>query len=105
MPAKEYAEYLLDPTGYYFRKYLPRIAGAFEGLAHMPDFPSLSEWRLVANMRAFAHPALRDSLRRLLDAGERAEQAAQKTIAFVKKMASLGFPSVGGVSASAPTIT
>jgi len=96
MPAKEYEEYLFDPSGYYLRKYLPRVAGAFEGLARMPDFPSLSEWRLVANMRAFAQPAVRESLRQLLDAGEHAEQLAQKTIAFVKRMASLGFPSVGG---------
>lgn len=102
MPAKEYEEYLSDPTGYYLYKYLPRVGGAFEGLAHMPDFPSLSEWRFVGNMRAFAHPALRESLRRLLEAGERAEYFAQKTIAFVKKMTELGFPSVGGGFCKAP---
>jgi hypothetical protein len=102
MPAKEYDEYLSDPTGFYFRKYLPRVAGAYEGLANMPDFPSLSEWRLVANMRAFANPALRESLRRLLEAGDCAEHAAQKTIAFVKRMTSLGFPSVGGGFCKAP---
>ncbi len=102
MPAGEYQEYLFDPTGFYFRKYLPRVAGAFEGLAQMPDFPSLSEWRLVGNMRAFAHPALRESLRRLLEVGERAEQLAQKTIAFVNRMTALGFPSVGGGFCKAP---
>lgn len=102
MPAKEYDEYLFDPTGYYFRKYLPRVAGAYEGLAHMPDFPALSEWRLVANMRGFANPALRESLRRLMEVGEAAEHAAQKTIAFVKKMAALGYPSVGGGFCKAP---
>ena len=102
MPAAEYDEYLLDPTGYYLRKYLPRVGGAFEGLAHMPDFPSLSEWRFVWNMRAFAHPALRESLARLIEAGERAEEHAQKAIAFAKKMAGLGFPSVGGGFCKAP---
>ena len=96
MPAEEYEEYLFDPTGYYFRKYLPRVGGAFEGLAYMPDFPSLSEWRFVGNMRSLAHPALRESLRRLLEAGEQAEQFARRTIAFVKKMNALGFPSTGG---------
>ena len=96
MPAKEYGEYLSDPTGYYFRKYLPRVAGAFEGLARMPDFPSLSEWRFIGNMRAFADPVLRESLRRLLEVGDRAELAAQQTIAFVTRMNGLGFPSVGG---------
>jgi len=102
MPAKEYGEYLQDPTGYYLRKYLPRVAGAFEGLAHMPDFPSLSEWRLIANMRGFAHPALRESLRRLLEVGDRADHVARKTGEFVRKMSGLGFPSVGGGFCKAP---
>ncbi|OFZ91107.1 MAG: hypothetical protein A2V78_07060 [Betaproteobacteria bacterium RBG_16_64_18] len=102
MPAKEYEEYLSDPTGYYFRKYLPRVAGAFEGLARMPDFPSLSEWRFIGNMRGFADPALRESLRRLLEVGERAELAAQQTIGFVTRMNGLGFPSVGGGFCKAP---
>ena len=102
MPAKDYDEYLFDPTGYCFRKYLPRVAGAFEGLARMPDFPSLSEWRFVAAMRAFGKPEVRESLQRLLEVGERAEEAAQKTVAFVKRMAALGFPSAGGGFCKAP---
>jgi hypothetical protein len=102
MPAAEYEEYLLDPTGYYLRKYLPRVAGAFEGLARMPDFPSLSEWRFIGKMRAFADPALRESLRRLLEVGEHADLAARQTIAFVKRMNELGFPSMGGGFCKAP---
>jgi uroporphyrinogen-III decarboxylase len=53
-------------------------------------------------MRGFGRPELRESLRRLLDAGERAEEAAQKSIAFVNKMAALGFPSAGGGFCKAP---
>jgi uroporphyrinogen-III decarboxylase len=102
MPAADYDEYLFDPTGYYFRKYLPKVGGAFEGLADMPDFPSLSEWRFIGNMRQFARPALRESLLRLLEAGEQAEKVAQRTIAFANKMAGLGFPSVGGGFCKAP---
>ena len=102
MPAKDYEEYLFDPTGYYLQKYLPRVAGAFEGLAQLPDFASLSEWRQIGNMRAFAKPAVRESLRKLLETGERAELVAQKTIALVKKMAGLGFPSMGGGFCKAP---
>ena len=102
MPAKDYDEYLFDPTGYCFRKYLPRVAGAFEGLARLPDFPSLSEWRFVSAMRAFGKPELRATLQRLLEVGEQAEEAAQKTVAFVKRMTALGFPSVGGGFCKAP---
>jgi len=102
MPAKDYDAYLFDPTGYCLRQYLPRIAGAFEGLARMPDFPSLSEWRFVAAMRAFGKPELRASLQKLLEVGERAEEAAQRSAAFVRKMAALGFPSAGGGFCKAP---
>jgi hypothetical protein len=102
MPANDYDEYLFDPTGYCFRTYLPRVAGVFEGLARMPDFPSLSEWRFVGAMRAFGKPELRESLQRLLEVGVRAEEAAQASIAFVKKMAELGFPSAGGGFCKAP---
>jgi uroporphyrinogen-III decarboxylase len=102
MPAQDYDEYLSDPTGYCLRKYLPGVAGTFEGLRYLPDFASLSEWRFVAHMRAFAHPALRDSLVRLTEAGERAEEAARKTAEFIKRMAELGFPSVGGGFCKAP---
>lgn len=100
--AKEYDDYLLDPTGYYLRHYLGKTAGAFAGLEKMPDFPSLSEWRFVGAMRAFANPELQASLKRLLAAGEAAEHLAQKSIAFVKKMDGLGFPSVGGGFCKAP---
>jgi uroporphyrinogen-III decarboxylase len=102
MPAKDYDAYLFDPTGYCLRQYLPRIAGAFEGLARMPDFPSLSEWRFVAAMRAFGKPELRASLQKLLEVGERAEEAAQRSAAFVRRMAALGFPSAGGGFCKAP---
>ena len=42
MPASEYGDYLQDPTGYYLRRYLPRVAGAFEGLA-LP-YARLAPW-------------------------------------------------------------
>jgi uroporphyrinogen-III decarboxylase len=102
MPAQDYRDYLADPTGYCLRKYLPQVAGAFEGLRHLPDFASLSEWRFVANMRAFARPELRESLLRLFEAGERLDELARKSAAFVGRMAELGFPSVGGGFCKAP---
>ncbi|MFO1361447.1 MAG: uroporphyrinogen decarboxylase family protein [Burkholderiales bacterium] len=102
MPAQDYDAYLFDPTGYCLRHYLPRVAGAFEGLARMPDFPSLSEWRFVGALRAFGKPELRASLQRLLEVGEHAEAAAQRAAAFARKMAALGFPSAGGGFCKAP---
>jgi hypothetical protein len=39
MKAEEYDDFLFDPTGFYLHTYLPRVAGAFEGLDKLPDFP------------------------------------------------------------------
>jgi uroporphyrinogen-III decarboxylase len=102
MSVAEYGEYVSDPTLFYIQKYLPRIAGAYEGLQYFPDFASLSEWRLIGNMRAFANPKLRDSLRQLIEVGERAEHAAQKSAAFVEEMKALGFPIMSGSFCKAP---
>ena len=102
VPASEYDEYIADPSRFYINKYLPRIAGAFEGLQFFPDFASLSEWRLIGNMRAFANPKLRESLLQLFEVGERAEYAAQKSAAFIEEMKSLGFPIVAGSFCKAP---
>lgn len=100
--ASEYDDYISDPNRFYLDKYLPRIAGAYAGLQHFPDFAALSEWRLIAAMRAFAHPQLRESLLRLLEVGELADHAAKKNAAFVADMAALGFPIVGGSFCKAP---
>jgi len=100
--AAEYDEYISDPTLFYIQKYLPRIAGAYEGLQFFPDFASLSEWRLIGNMRTFANPKLRDSLKQLIEVGECAEYAAKKSAAFVEEMKALGFPIMAGSFCKAP---
>jgi uroporphyrinogen-III decarboxylase len=100
--ANEYDDYIADPSLFYITKYLPRIAGAFEGLQFFPDFASLSEWRLIGSMRAFANPKLRESLVRLLEVGERADFAARRNAEFTAEMVALGFPFIGGSFCKAP---
>ncbi len=100
--AAEYDEYISDPTLFYITKYLPRIAGAYDGLQFFPDIASLSEWRLIGGMRAFANPKLRESLQRLIEVGERADYAARKNAAFAREIATLGFPFIGGSFCKAP---
>ncbi|MDP6175725.1 MAG: uroporphyrinogen decarboxylase family protein, partial [Rhodospirillales bacterium] len=38
MAADEYDDYIYDPTGFFLRTYMPRLAGAFEVFAKLPDF-------------------------------------------------------------------
>ena len=59
MKADEYDEFIEDPTGFYLRKYLPRVCGAFEGFEEFPDLPGLHYFRLVGGVRGFGRPKLR----------------------------------------------
>ncbi len=102
MTPDEYDEYLFDPTGFYLRKYLPRIGGAFEGLQHFPNFPALSEWGFISGMRGFAHPELRASLKRLIEAGELMDAAARKLGAYSQEMVAAGYPMAMGGFCKAP---
>ncbi len=102
MTPDEYDGYLDDPTGFYLRKYLPRIGGAFEGLQHFPDLTRLSEWAFVAGMRGFANPELRQSLERLIEAGELMEATAQKLGAYAKELMESGYPLASGGFCKAP---
>jgi hypothetical protein len=103
MSAKEYDEFLLDPTGFYLKKYLPRISSTFaQSYGNMPDVISHSEWRLIVGVRAFANPEVQEGFKKLFRAGEAAERSVQKTIGFVKEMKEAGYPHAAGSFCKAP---
>ncbi|MCB1436206.1 MAG: hypothetical protein KDJ46_03445 [Rhodobiaceae bacterium] len=103
MTAKEYDEYLSDPTLFYLHKYLPRISPTLaKAFGNMPDLASLSEWRFIIGMRAFANPELQEGFRKLFKAAEAAEEGVQKTIAFVNEMKEKGYPHAAGSFCKAP---
>ncbi|MBT3914907.1 MAG: hypothetical protein HN731_14410 [Rhodospirillaceae bacterium] len=95
--ADEYDDYLFDPTGFYLKSYLPKIATAFEGFANMPRLPSLSEWRFFASLSAFADPKLQESMKQLMESGEKMAEILSAGGKFIGEMADEGYPlSVGG---------
>ncbi|MBZ0129709.1 MAG: hypothetical protein K8F59_11405 [Rhodobacteraceae bacterium] len=102
MSAKEYDEFLDDPTRFNLTKYLPRIAGAFEGIEHMPDFASASEFRFLAAMRGFANPEFRKSMQALMEAGEKAEAAIMLSGRFTARMRAKGMPAIAGGFCKSP---
>lgn len=102
MKAEEFDEYLLDPTGFYLRTYLPRVAEAFQGLEKLPLFPGLYYLRLVLASRHFAFPVVRRALARLQDAGDEAMRLVEHADRFADEMAGLGFPLGNGATAPAP---
>ena len=70
MKADEYDEFLFDPTGYYLSKYLPRIAGAFEGLDELPYLPGLHYLRMLSGIIPFINPRVRKSMEKVIKAAE-----------------------------------
>lgn len=92
MHADEFDEFLFDPTGFYLQKYLPRVAGCFEGIQEMPYLPGLHYMRLIGGLRGFAKPGVRQAFENILKAAEESERLAQAHLAFVEKMKRLGFP-------------
>lgn len=102
MKPEEYDDYLLDPTGFFLAKYLPRAGEAFEGLEALPEFPALHYTRLLIALRQFASPAAKRALAALQAAGEEAERLFAHSIAFSKEMAQLGFPLAHGSVSISP---
>lgn len=102
MSAREYDEFLLDPTYFTLTRYLPRVAGACEGLEVMLDVASVSEMRFFSGLRAFARPEFRRAIGRLMEVGEHAEAQARGTGAFIRDMRAKGYPSISGGFCKAP---
>jgi len=92
MKPEEYDEFLFDPTGFYLQKYLPRVAGAFEGIEEMTYFPGLHYFRLVAGIEPFAKPRVRQALEKIITAAEEVERWAGHHIEFIRRMAGHGYP-------------
>ena len=102
MLGDEYDEFLFDPTGFYLRKYLPRIGGAFEGFAEMPCLPGMHYFRLVAGLRGFANPKVRQAFENLFKVAEEVDRMTGHNIDFARRVTALGYPRDAGGNTVSP---
>ncbi len=102
MKPEEYDEFIDDPTGFYLRTYLPRIASVFEGFEQLPLFPGLYYTRLVTGMRPFAKPQVRAALERLTTAADEVDRFMRAHQTFTDRMTTLGYPCTNGTTGGAP---
>jgi hypothetical protein len=102
MQAGEYDEYLLDPTGFMLRRYLPRVASAYEGLDQIPVSAGTVYLGLVHSAAHYARPEVLRAFERLAAAGRVAEDWLGHMLPFVGEMAAAGFLPDFGVVAHAP---
>ncbi len=102
MKASEFTEYLQDPTGWYLHRYLPRVAGAFEPFAMLPEFPSVFHTRILQSVAVYAIPEVRGMLETLLRAGEEMQKVFATMERMEAELAALGFPCGNHATSHAP---
>lgn len=102
MTAQEYDEFLEDPTGFYLSKYLPRVAGVFEGLDQIPYLPGLHYFRLLSGMIPFVNPRVLASMQKVIKAAEEVKRLNDYQLEFATRMKMLGFPASYASTSIAP---
>jgi uroporphyrinogen-III decarboxylase len=102
MKADEYDDFIFDPTGFYLQKYLPRVAGVFEGFDQLPSFPGLHYFRLINGLRPFAKPGVRESFEKIVRAAEEAERFFGHHVQWCNKINAAGYPLINGATAVSP---
>ena len=100
----EYDLLINDPSNFWIRFYLPRVFGAFESWKALSPFTDLVELPFVgAFMIPMGIPAMRESQKKLLEAGEAAmEWIEAVNAADVKITAEIGVPALFGGFCKAP---
>ncbi len=102
MLAEEYDDFIFDPTGFLFEKYLPRVAGAFDGLQPLGALAGNSYFGVAASAHIFQQPQVVAAFERLKIAGEEAVRMFASNATFANRMTSLGFPPFAAGGAQAP---
>jgi hypothetical protein len=102
MSADEFDDFMFDPTGFYLQKYLPRVAGAFDGIQDLPPLPGLHYIRLVYGMRGFAKPRVRKALENVIRAGEEVEVLARHQNEWAQSIAQKGYPQINAAMGISP---
>jgi uroporphyrinogen-III decarboxylase len=102
MLAEEYDDFLFDPTGFLFEKYLPRVAGAFDGLQPLGTLAGNSYFGVAASAHIFQQPNVVAAFEQLKSAGEETVRTFASLAAFAQRMTSQGFPLFGSGFAQAP---
>ncbi len=102
MTADEYDDFLLDPTGFFLAKYLPRVAGVYDGLQPLAGLTSVTYIGHAMITAIFTMPAVQQALSRLALSGHVSFEHMQRGDALTQRLNNLGFPVGFGAVAIAP---
>jgi len=103
MKEDEYDEFLLDPSGFTFNKYIPRVFGALESFALLPPPSSLLIGGFGAGLTALLdNPAVEATFEAIRRAAKVSSEWYLAYMLFAEKMMGLGFPGLSASLAEAP---
>jgi uroporphyrinogen-III decarboxylase len=103
MKEDEYEELFANPSEFYLRKLLPRLAGNLRGLAKLPPLITATlgyVWPAV--LPAFTDPEVQLALETLLNVSKKQAQWVKVYGAFAQELAEAGFPSIKEQTVLAP---
>ncbi len=104
MKAEEYDHFLLDPSDFIVRVYLPRICGSLSGLAKLPSLHSIISYSmgLPFGLAPFSLPEVREALDVLKQAGDESVRVASYSKRFRDRAREEGIPLQWGGFTQAP---
>ncbi|MCK4862771.1 MAG: hypothetical protein KAS25_00675 [Dehalococcoidales bacterium] len=70
MTADEYDDFILDPSDFWIRKYMPRVFGTLEPMKMFQPFTNITENVHVMQFMPLAMPPVQEMLQKLLDVGK-----------------------------------
>ena len=93
MKGDEYDVFILDPSDFWWRNYLPRVWGVAAPFAKVMPLTEISEM----SISWFGDPEVQEALKKMMEAGEVALAWQKKIIAGNRHLTELGFPDMQGL--------
>ena len=93
MSPDDYPHLIRDPSGFWMKRYLPRVMGALEPMRKMASLPSITEILSIAPaVMPFGMPDVQDMLQKLVQAGSEALKTFQTAQRITSTVEGEGFP-------------
>ncbi len=103
MKAEEYDALILDPTDFWLRTYLPRVAGVWEPFAKLAPLTEIVELPFTGpNLVAYGLPEVQAALARMMEVGREALRWAGFLAKSDQMLNAAGFPNGLGGATKAP---
>jgi|WetSurMetagenome_2_1015567.scaffolds.fasta_scaffold51252_1 hypothetical protein len=92
MKEEEYDLFILDPSDFIMRYYLPRVFGALKPFSNLPAFRNLTGTGFTTIVDLFGNSEYKSLARTLYKAGKKREKSKKLADEFTTEMKLLGFP-------------